>query len=82
MRLLQQNNQESDQYAVRYEGKFYMLSRPYLSDELWEIMRRCAAFEQTYKAYRQENLDKKWMIFPKQERIWREMIDDYNRQCH
>lgn len=81
MRLLYDVTSHGESYFVYHQGKFYEVTRRYFSDEVWDVLIQCPSFSDKYGSYRQENLDKKWMFFPKQEHQWRDMVRLYNQQC-
>jgi hypothetical protein len=78
IRLLIETGNEVDEYFALHNGQFYRLNRRHFSDEVWRIMSQCSAFRIKYQAYYDANKDKRFLFFPRQERVWINMLNDYN----
>lgn len=82
MRLLENVQHDMSDYYAYHNGKYYLLTRYDLSEEVWKILAACPAFEQKYARYQAEMENKKVILLSKQLQAWREMIDHFNRECH
>jgi hypothetical protein len=64
---------------VVIEDKMYPIDRVYLSNEIWDILAGCKAFEEKYRDRRQRNPF--ILNVTRQRKFWREMIAFYNAEC-
>jgi hypothetical protein len=81
MRLLVHVTTDVPEHFVLYKGTFHHLTHRYFTPYLWEELASCPFFLAEYGEYRSDVQNKKTMFFPKQTKIWTEMIKFYNSYC-
>ncbi len=80
LRFLSESYHEIAENFLIFEGKTYRLTKKYFPEELWSKLITCAKFNEAYGNYHKSS-GGNWMFFPKQMRVWREMVVYYNQYC-
>lgn len=78
--LLRERSAESPSYFLYYDGVFYMITRRYFPNEVWQKLIQCPAFADKYKNYHKET-GGKTILYPRDPKIWYEIVEYYNRYC-
>ena len=81
MTLLAETGDSPYFYFVYYENRFYSLHKRHLSNAVWDILTRCRNFRERYGNYKSEVQHKEVLFFPKQLKVWMEMVRWFNEGC-